>query len=120
MEYMNVMEQFDLISELGLPPSSSSSSSSVDHHGRDNDDSTSPAATEEEVPKPHNGRLFANIDWKTSTYTTTTTTKDPFPDVKIQIVNEIAIIPQFHRCHLMPMIPHSMSPVLHYPVQIIF
>ncbi|KAL7449017.1 hypothetical protein ACHAWC_001123, partial [Mediolabrus comicus] len=90
MEYISVMEQFDLISELGLPPpssSSSSSSSSVEHqHGKDDNESTSPAVAE--VPKPHSGRLFANIDWKTSS-TSTNTTTDPFPDLKIQIVNEI-------------------------------
>jgi len=64
-EYIETMEKFDLIGELGLP-----------------------AASELEVmPKAGKGRLFANIDWKIST--TTNTSIDPFPDLKIQIVKEI-------------------------------
>ncbi|KAL7433173.1 hypothetical protein ACHAXM_003518 [Skeletonema potamos] len=64
-EYIETMEKFDLIGELGLP-----------------------AASELEVmPKAGRGRLFANIDWKIST--TTNTSIDPFPDLKIQIVKEI-------------------------------
>jgi predicted sulfurtransferase len=69
-EYIDSMEKFDLISDLGVPTHSAAA-----------------------APKSQNGRLFANIDWKISTTATDKETKevmiDPFPDLKIRIVKEI-------------------------------
>ena len=99
-EYMEMMERFDLIGELGVPPSQLKLGT-----GKGAFDSL-------DVPKPGKGRLFANIDWKTSTVhhsrfnnsimtgSSTNTNNninnssgkvepEPFPDLKIQIVNEI-------------------------------
>lgn len=70
-QYKQNMHNFDLLSEFDLPEKNSDS---VD------------------VPKPGSGRLFANIDWKTSTVDNNHMTKDyqePFPDLKVQIVKEI-------------------------------
>jgi len=89
-EYIERMEGFDLIGELGAPPTSN----------HDDDDANSKVAAAEVVtvtPKAGSGHLFANIDWKTSTTTTNNkssssssqTQIDPFPDLKIQIVKEI-------------------------------
>eukprot|EP00984_Skeletonema_dohrnii_P025227 scaffold14341_cov74-Skeletonema_dohrnii-CCMP3373.AAC.1 len=85
-EYIDRMEGFDLIGELGAPPP-------PNHH----DDANSKVATAKVTgtPKAGSGHLFANIDWKTSTTTTKSSSSpptqiiDPFPDLKIQIVKEI-------------------------------
>jgi predicted sulfurtransferase len=72
-EYIERMEEFDLIGEFGTPPTSKDAAT-------DDDEAVIP-------PKAGNGHLFANIDWKTST--TDNEEVDPFPDLKIQIVKEI-------------------------------
>lgn len=99
-EYIERMEGFDLIGELGYPPPPPTATTTVDDTGEGLDTSSTTATR----PKAGNGHLFTNIDWKKSTTkssssnTTTTHTQtnnnnnnsiDPFPDLKIQIVNEI-------------------------------
>ena len=86
-EYIERMEGFDLIGELGAPP--------PPYHDDDDDDANSKGAAAKVIPEPGSGHLFANIDWKTSTTNPTNkssppqTQIDPFPDLKIQIVKEI-------------------------------
>lgn len=79
-EYIDTMKKFDLIGELGWEDDGCSCS----------EESTNDSAV---VPEAGSGRLFANIDWKTSTTSTpnnqTEVIVDPFPDLKIQIVKEI-------------------------------
>eukprot|EP00986_Skeletonema_menzelii_P021176 scaffold33469_cov177-Skeletonema_menzelii.AAC.2 len=77
-EYIERMERFDLIRELGMPPPPPSADDVV------------------ETPNEGNGHLFANIDWKTSTNKNNNKSSSPsavvvgpFPDLKIQIVKEI-------------------------------
>ena len=68
-QYQQEMEAFDLLSEFDPPPS-----------------------LEEDTPKKGGGRLFTNIDWKISTVQYThgeDDLKEPFPDLKVQIVKEI-------------------------------
>eukprot|EP00581_Thalassiosira_minuscula_P030882 CAMPEP_0183781278 /NCGR_PEP_ID=MMETSP0739-20130205/58329_1 /TAXON_ID=385413 /ORGANISM="Thalassiosira miniscula, Strain CCMP1093" /LENGTH=229 /DNA_ID=CAMNT_0026024417 /DNA_START=104 /DNA_END=789 /DNA_ORIENTATION=- len=83
--YKMEMESFDLISDLGVPPTSSS------------DGSCNTISSDEEVPNAGCGRLFCNIDWKTSSSSSSSggsnghhqRLSEPFPDLKIQIVKEI-------------------------------
>ena len=93
-EYIEKMEQFDLIGELGLPPSPISDSGLQDHYYLSETKTMGlPEEVECTVPKSGEGRLFANIDWKTSvvkdSYNYRSAQHQPFPDLKIQIVKEI-------------------------------
>ena len=70
-EYMTEMEAFDLIRDLGVPPTLNNDKDSI--------------------PKIGGGRIFTGIDWKISTTDDLKNNnhRGPFPDLKIQIVKEI-------------------------------
>ncbi|KAL7480014.1 hypothetical protein ACHAW6_007669 [Cyclotella cf. meneghiniana] len=71
MQYKEEMENFDLLTEFNLPER---------------------IREDEPIPKAGSGRMFANIDWKTSTVDNDHMPheyQEPFPDLKVQIVNEI-------------------------------
>eukprot|EP00804_Cyclotella_cryptica_P001299 CCRYP_017906-RA/>CCRYP_017906-RA protein AED:0.35 eAED:0.35 QI:0/-1/0/1/-1/1/1/0/717 len=71
MQYTKEMENFDLLTEFVVPEKIHENSS---------------------IPKPGRGRLFANIDWKISDVNDDHMSDEyhePFPDLKVQIVNEI-------------------------------
>lgn len=96
--YIIVMEHFDLVKELGPPPTSAGSVH--------NDAKETAKASRDRL-------LFANIDWKFSAVDDTISSqiKSPFPDLKITAVKEIVStggtvdvddIPQYGGRHLSP------------------
>jgi predicted sulfurtransferase len=65
--YMDVMEEFDLVREFGMPEDCSYSDTASNNH--------------------RSYRIFQNIDWKTSN--NHQGVLEPFPDLKVSIVKEI-------------------------------
>ncbi|KAL7541177.1 hypothetical protein ACHAXR_011632 [Thalassiosira sp. AJA248-18] len=86
-QYVNQMEAFDLLHDLGVPPTTLNTGGTAGN-GEEARDNT--------IPNAGGGRLFANIDWKTSTVENNNcwgeeegNNREPFPDLKIQVVKEI-------------------------------
>jgi len=67
--YIDEMNRFELLQRCGMPP--------TDDDGKEDD-----LARCAEY-------LFRGVDWKLSAATNTTTTTEPFPDLKIRVVKEI-------------------------------
>ena len=97
-EYIQEMENFELIRDCGLPGASSNNREQANDDDDDDDDGS------------HEERLFQRVDWKKSC-SESSRLPEPFPDLKVSIVKEIISsgggvkvdeIPQFGGTHLEP------------------